>query len=40
MARVVGIDYGKRRVGLAVTDPLHLITTPLKTVAQQKPCPF
>jgi len=32
MGRLVGIDYGQRRVGLAVTDPLHLIATPLKTV--------
>ncbi len=32
MARIIGIDYGKRRVGLAVTDPLHLIATPLKTL--------
>ena len=31
--RLVGIDYGLRRVGLAVTDPLQLIATPLKTVA-------
>jgi putative Holliday junction resolvase len=32
MARLIGIDYGQRRVGLAVTDPLHLIATPLKTI--------
>lgn len=32
MARAMGIDYGMRRVGIAVTDPLRLIATPLKTV--------
>ncbi|MEL7063492.1 MAG: Holliday junction resolvase RuvX, partial [Bacteroidota bacterium] len=26
------IDYGMKRVGIAVTDPLKLIATPLKTV--------
>jgi putative Holliday junction resolvase len=33
MARVVAIDYGLKRTGLAVTDPLQLIATPLVTVA-------
>jgi len=33
MLRIVGIDYGKKRVGLAVTDPLHLFATALDTVA-------
>ena len=28
----MGIDYGMRRVGFAVTDPLKLIATPLKTL--------
>lgn len=32
MARVIGIDYGTKRVGLAVTDPLQIIATPLETV--------
>ena len=32
MARIVAIDYGKKRVGLAVTDPLQLIATGLTTV--------
>jgi len=30
--RVLAIDYGKKRVGLAVTDPLQLIATRLDTV--------
>jgi putative Holliday junction resolvase len=32
MGRIIGIDYGKKRVGLAVTDPLRIIATPLDTV--------
>ena len=32
MGRVLAIDYGHKRVGLAVTDPLQLIATPLDTV--------
>lgn len=32
MARILSIDYGKVRTGLAVTDPLELIATGLTTV--------
>jgi len=32
MGRIMGIDYGKKRVGVAVTDPLQIIASPLKTV--------
>lgn len=32
MARILSIDYGKVRTGLAVTDPLQLIATGLTTV--------
>lgn len=32
MARILGIDYGTKRVGLAVTDPLQIIATGLDTV--------
>lgn len=32
LGRIVGIDYGLKRVGLAVTDPLQIIATPLTTV--------
>lgn len=32
MGRIVAIDYGRKRVGLAVTDPLKLIATALDTV--------
>jgi putative Holliday junction resolvase len=33
MGRIIGIDYGLKRVGLAVTDPLQIIASPLDTVA-------
>ena len=32
MGRIMAIDYGTKRVGLAVTDPLQLIANPLETV--------
>lgn len=30
--RILGIDYGSSRVGFAVSDPMHIIATPLNTV--------
>lgn len=35
MGRILAIDYGHKRVGLAVTDPLQLIATPLETIHSQ-----
>jgi len=32
LARIIAIDYGKKRTGLAVTDPLKIIATALDTV--------
>lgn len=32
MARILSIDYGKKRTGLAVTDPLQIIPNGLATV--------
>ena len=32
MGRVLAIDYGKKRTGIAVTDILRIIATPLETV--------
>lgn len=32
MARILAIDYGKKRCGIAVTDPLQMIATGLTTV--------
>lgn len=33
MARILSIDYGKKRTGLAVTDPLQIVPGGLATVA-------
>ncbi|CCX64142.1 putative Holliday junction resolvase [Prevotella sp. CAG:1058] len=33
MARILSIDYGKKRTGLAVTDPLQIIAGGLVTVS-------
>jgi len=32
MGRIIGIDYGTKRIGLAVTDPLKIFASPLVTV--------
>lgn len=32
MARIMSIDYGKKRTGIAVTDPLQMIANGLTTV--------
>lgn len=32
MARIIAIDYGTKRTGIAVTDPLGIIASPLDTV--------
>lgn len=32
MGRILAIDYGRKRTGLAVTDPLKIIATALDTV--------
>ncbi len=36
MGRLMSIDYGRRRCGIAVTDTLRLIATGLTTVATSK----
>ena len=33
MGRILGIDYGTKRIGLAVTDPLKMFASPMKTVS-------
>jgi putative holliday junction resolvase len=40
MARILAIDYGLKRTGLAVTDPLQIIATALATVESSKLIPF
>ena len=32
MNRILGIDYGERRIGLAISDPLNIFAKPLKTI--------
>lgn len=36
MARILAIDFGKKRVGVAVTDPSKIIATRLVTVQTEK----
>jgi putative holliday junction resolvase len=36
MARIMAIDYGLKRTGIAVTDPLQIIATGLTTVESPK----
>jgi putative holliday junction resolvase len=35
MARILAIDYGAKRTGIAVTDPLQIIATGLDTIASK-----
>lgn len=36
MGRIIAIDYGKKRTGLAVTDPLRITANPLLTIPTQE----
>ena len=36
MGRIMAIDYGKKRTGLAVSDPERIIASPLTTVDTPK----
>lgn len=40
MARILAIDYGLKRTGLAVTDPLKIIASGLTTVESKGLIPF
>ncbi|MEI9935208.1 MAG: Holliday junction resolvase RuvX [Ferruginibacter sp.] len=40
MARIVAIDYGGKRTGIAVTDPLQIIATGLTTIESKELIPF
>ena len=40
MPRILCIDYGKKRTGIAVTDPLKIIATALTTVETKELFPF
>jgi putative Holliday junction resolvase len=40
LARILSIDFGLKRTGLAVTDPLKIIATGLTTIESKKLIPF
>ena len=40
MARILAIDFGKVRTGIAVTDELQIIASGLTTVATKEAIPF
>ena len=40
MGRIICIDYGGKRTGLAVTDPLQIIATSLTTIPSAELVPF
>lgn len=40
MPRILAIDYGLKRTGLAVTDPLQIIATGLATVESKQLVPY
>ncbi|MBO9727659.1 MAG: Holliday junction resolvase RuvX [Chitinophaga sp.] len=40
MPRLMAIDYGKKRTGLAVTDPMQLIASGLTTIPTHELIPF
>jgi putative holliday junction resolvase len=40
MPRALAIDYGLKRCGIAITDPLRIIASPLTTVAANELFPF
>jgi putative holliday junction resolvase len=40
LARILSIDFGMKRTGLAVTDPLQIIATGLTTIESRQLIPF
>ena len=36
MDRIIGIDYGRKRTGLAVSDPLKIFASALDTIHSTK----
>lgn len=34
--RILSIDYGEKRIGIAITDPLQMFAYPLKTIQNNK----
>ena len=35
MGRVLGVDYGDSRIGLAMSDPIKIIASPFKTIRNE-----
>jgi putative Holliday junction resolvase len=35
MGRVLGVDYGDSRIGLAMSDPIKIIASPFKTILNE-----
>jgi putative holliday junction resolvase len=40
MGRIMAVDYGRKRVGIAVTDPLQIIANGLDTIATHEVLDF
>ena len=40
MARIICIDYGAKRTGIAVTDPMQIIATALITIETKELMPY
>lgn len=40
MGRIIAIDYGNKRTGIAITDDLQMIANPYDTVLTDKLIPF
>lgn len=36
MGRILGIDYGNKKIGLALTDPLKIFASPLTTIKSEE----
>ena len=36
LSRILGVDYGERRIGLALSDPLQIIAKPLTMIDRVK----
>jgi putative Holliday junction resolvase len=36
MGRILAIDYGSKRIGLAITDPMQIFASPLNTVSPKE----
>ncbi len=38
MPRILGLDYGRKRIGLAVTDELLIVSSPLRVILNNGSC--